>query len=768
MNNVLNWLRGQRSNGSSIDLSFVPQGDLQETGHAGTRTSWCSTGLDPRFCCELEPGKKVVGGWYELELDISFDPNTLIQPALYPDYGAGMHEALRLELPFVQDRSLADLSVVRFVDTVKALRFDPSISTGEFALGSAKLRRLSRIEAFLRMARAILRVEDSTEASWALMRQMYVRLFSGHGFVRLGDWLYQRYSSVVAVRNGGLNTYHKWIGLYEKRSFPCDEAGLTTGPLFSIVMPVYNTPEKWLRKCIDSVVAQTYGNWELCISNDASSQPHVRLVLDQYKEKDHRIRVHHREANGHISLSSNDGLAMARGEFIALLDHDDELAPHALEEIHLALRSNPHWQVVYSDEDKMDEKGVRYDPYFKPDWNYDLFLSQNCISHLGVYSTELVRQVGGFRRGMEGSQDWDLALRCIERIDPNQIGHVPHVLYHWRAIAGSTALGVEQKDYAGAAALRAVEEHLERIGCKARAEMAGPGRVRIKRELPERLPRVSLIIPTRDKLELLRTCVNSILAKTSYGNFEILVVDNQSIEPDTLAYFDEISANAHVRVIRYDQPFNYSAINNYAAQYATGEILGLVNNDIEVEGSEWLAEMVSHAVRPDVGAVGAMLLYPNDTIQHAGVILGMHGVAGHVYAGMPRGFSGQMGRALLTQEMSAVTAACLLVRKNVFLEVGGLDEGLSVAFNDIDLCLRVRARGYRNIWTPYAVLYHHESASRGYEDTPEKKLRFGREIDFMQLRWGSVLLNDPSYNQNLSLGADEFELAFPPRNQLTL
>jgi GT2 family glycosyltransferase len=274
---------------------------------------------------------------------------------------------------------------------------------------------------------------------------------------------------------------------------------------------------------------------------------------------------------------------------------------------------------------------------------------------------------------------------------------------------------------------------------------------------------VSLIIPTRDQVELLRTCISSIFDKTDYPDFEVLIVDNQSSEPATLEYFAELAAEPRIKVVPYDAPFNYSAINNHAAALASGQILGLVNNDIEVESAGWLQEMVSQAVREDVGAVGAMLLYPNDTIQHAGVIVGLHGIAGHVYAGLPRNHPGQMGRALLVQEMSAVTAACLLVRKSVFDQVGGLDEGLSVAFNDIDFCLRVRARGYRNLWTPHAVLYHHESASRGSEDTPEKQARFNAEIDFMQSRWGDLLLRDPSYNPNLSLGAGQFELAFPPR-----
>lgn len=747
----------------SIDLIFRPLAELVEAGLDDLkRTRWSADGPDPRFGCEFEPGKWPEGGWYALDVDIEAKGGSLVQPVLYPDYGAGLLEEARLEMPFVQNRALAGLSVIRFVDRVHSLRFDPSIAPGQFALGRARLRRLGRLRAAVRMTRTLMKLAPSLAAKVGVLADLW-RYYSSGGASGMADWLYHQYSCCVTLCENNDDAYQTWIDRYDHGTRAAAGEPLAWEPLISVVMPVYNTPEKWLRKCIDSVIAQTYQNWELCIANDASTSRHVKAVLDEYARKEPRIRVVHRPVNGHISLSSNDALARAQGEYVALLDHDDELPSRALFEVARAIVQNPHWKLIYSDEDKIDEAGRRYDPYFKPDWNYDLFLGQNCVSHLGVYQTALMREVGGFRQGMEGSQDWDLALRCIERLGSHEIGHIPQVLYHWRAISGSTALGVGEKDYAGNAGLRAVRDHLGRIGCKADVEMVGAGRVRVKRSLPNELPRVSLIIPTRDKVELLRTCISSILAKTDYPDFEVLIVDNQSSEPATLEYFVELAAEPRVTVLRYDAPFNYSAINNYAAARATGQILGLVNNDIEVESTEWLREMVTHALRDDVGAVGAMLLYPNDTIQHAGVVLGMHGIAGHVYAGLPRDHSGQMGRALLVQEMSAVTAACLIVRKTVFDEVEGLDEGLCVAFNDIDFCLRVRAGGYRNLWTPYARLYHHESASRGYEDTPEKLARFKREVNFMRSRWGDALLRDPAYNPNLSLDTCHFDLAFPPR-----
>lgn len=346
---------------------------------------------------------------------------------------------------------------------------------------------------------------------------------------------------------------------------------------------------------------------------------------------------------------------------------------------------------------------------------------------------------------------------------PTQIHHVPKILYHWRAIEGSTALARDSKDYASAAGARAVADHLRRIGAGAEVEELPHGHFRVHWPLPDSPPKVSLVIPTRDRFELLRTCVESLLGSTNYPNLELVVVDNQSSEPQALAYLDELASRERVRVLRYDAPFNYSAINNWAVAQCDGELVGLVNNDIEVITPGWLREMASHALRAEVGAVGAMLYYPNDTIQHAGVIAGVYGVAGHLYAGMSRGYHGHGARAWVAQGLSAVTGACLLVRRSVFAEVGGLDERLSVAFNDIDFCLRLREHGYRNVWTPFAEMYHHESASRGSEDTDEKKARFALEVQFMLDRWKDVLSDDPAYNPNLSLQSLNFDLAFPPR-----
>ncbi len=541
-------------------------------------------------------------------------------------------------------------------------------------------------------------------------------------------------------------------------------------PLISVLMPVYNPPEQWLVKAIESVRAQFYPHWELCIADDASPATHVRRVLEDFAQRDARIKVTFREENGHISASSNSALDLASGEFVALLDHDDELAPRALADVVLAAARQPGLEFIYSDEDKIDELGRRYDPYFKPDWNPDLLLGQNYTCHLSVFRTARVRAVGGFRTGYEGSQDWDLTLRVITGLAAAQVHHIPRVLYHWRAIPGSTALVIDEKsDYPFIAAKKALTDHLARLSLAAELVPVKGHHWRILHALPSPAPKVSIIIPTKNAVDLLRLCVGSILAKTTYPDFEIIVVNNRSDDPATLAYFGELRGLG-VRVLDYDAPFNFSALNNFAVSAANGPVLAFLNNDLEVIAGNWLDEMVSQALRPEIGAVGAMLYYPDDTVQHAGVVLGLtgpagrDGVAGHAFKDAPRGSEGQRNRLRLAQNYSAVTAACLVIRAKTFAAVGGFNEpDLPVAFNDIDFCLRVQQAGYRNLWTPFAELYHHESASRGAEDTPEKLERFLREAAYMRRVWGRQLDHDPAYNPNLTLKQEDFSLAFPPR-----
>ncbi len=544
----------------------------------------------------------------------------------------------------------------------------------------------------------------------------------------------------------------------------------TDRPMISILMPVFNTPAVWLTKAIESVRDQYYPNWELCIADDASSDPHVRTILEDYAKRDSRIKIITRKKNGHISAASNSALQLAGGDFCALLDHDDELAPHALAEVIYALEEIPDLEFIYSDEDKIDEAGHRSDPYFKPDWNPDLLLGQNYTCHLSAFRTERLRAIDGFRVGLEGSQDWDLTLRATANLPSRLIHHIPKVLYHWRAIPGSTALVIDQKaDYPFIAAEKALRDHLADQQSVAELIPVEGRHWRIKYPLPAVTPKVSLIIPTHNGYELLRTCLDSIRSRTDYANYEVIVVDHSSDDPTILKYFTELE-NEGLRVLKFSGEFNFSAINNFAARHAEGTVLSFLNNDLEAIHSEWLEELVSQALRPEVGAVGAMLYYPDDTVQHAGIILGIGGlngtpsVAGHAFKDADRGSEGQRNRLRLVQNYSAVTAACMVVRREVFETVGGFDEKhLAVAFNDIDFCLRVAATGLRNVWTPFAELYHHESASRGIEDSPDKLDRFAHEIKTMRQRWAKQLDHDSAYNPNLTAEFEDFSLAVPPR-----
>ncbi len=541
-------------------------------------------------------------------------------------------------------------------------------------------------------------------------------------------------------------------------------ASFAKHPLISIVMPTYNTEPKFLALAIESVRRQIYPHWELCVADDASPNPEVRHVLEQYARLDPRIKVVFREENGHISAASNSALEIARGEWIALLDHDDELTEHALFWVVEALNRVEGARLLYSDEDKIRETGERCDPYFKCDWNEDLFRSHNMFSHLGVFDAKLVREVGGFRLGFEGSQDWDLVWRCVERVPRSAIHHIPRVLYSWRIHDQSTAKTIDTKPYAVTAGQRAMQEHFDRTGVDAVVE-GELGGYRVTYRVPRPEPLVSIIIPTRNGEALVRRAIDSIVRLTTYENYEILVIDNGSDDPGTLRYLKEVGEQPRVRVIRDDRPFNYSALNNSAVQHVTGEFICLLNDDVEVITPEWLSEMVGVASQPGVGAVGARLWYPDDTLQHGGIVMGMGGVANYAHRHIPRGKNnGYFGRAMLRSSFSVVTAACLVIRRKTFLEVGGLNEvDLQIAYNDVDFCLRLVEAGYRNVYTPYAELYHFESATRGAEDTPEKKARFERESEYVQNRWAKFIAHDPAYSPNLSAWHVDFSYAWPPR-----
>ncbi|PYT05757.1 MAG: hypothetical protein DMF60_10900, partial [Acidobacteria bacterium] len=547
--------------------------------------------------------------------------------------------------------------------------------------------------------------------------------------------------------------YENWVHQCEELRYDRERATenlrrFSYRPTISLIMPVYNVSREYLAKALDSVLNQYYPFWELCICDDASTLPHIRAVLEDYASRDKRIKVVFSERNRGIALASNGALQLATGEFIGLLDHDDEITPDALYEVVKTLQEVDA-DLIYSDEDKLDSVGSRCDPFFKPAWSPDLLFSCNYISHFGVYRKSIVDQLGGFRKGFDGSQDYDLVLRFTEKSD--KIIHIPKILYHWRKTPGSAAASIQSKPYAYDAAKKALAETLRRRGIKGEATRdISPGFYRIRRELVSP-GKVIIIIPTRDRLELLRQCIDSIESKTEYKNYQIVIVDNDSQEKATLEYLD---CTPH-RVIHDARSFNYSRLNNRAAREVDGDYLLLLNNDIEVINGEWLSAMIEHAQRPEVGAVGAKLLYPDNRVQHAGVVLGLGGVANHSHR-FRDGYEdpGYFGFANRIRNYSAVTAACLMIRRTLFEQMGGLDEErLAVSFNDVDLCLRLRREGYLIVYTPYALLYHKESASRGHTVDPD-------EDSHMLAKWRKEILSDPYYSPNLTSKAEDFSIDF--------
>jgi O-antigen biosynthesis protein len=560
-----------------------------------------------------------------------------------------------------------------------------------------------------------------------------------------------------------LKDYAEWIRQFDTPSGEVS-ANLTAQiesfahlPLFSILLPVENPLLVDLRRAIACVQQQIYPNWELCIAVGSGISAEVQNVLQVYAQTEPRIKLTTSSATDLAQLS-NQALAMVSGQsdWFVRINATFLIAAQAINTLARAINEHKNVQILYTDEDALDANGVRTEPDFKPDWNLDLHLSRDLIGHFGVYHTALVQQVGGYQTGMAEAMDFDLSLRCLEQVAPAQIVHLPSVLCHG-------APSVPASRGASAAGVMALNAHFERQRIAASAENIGHG-YRIHYALPKVLPLVSLIIPTRNGLALLRQCIDSIQQKTTYTNFEIIVVDNGSDDPATLAYLKELTTTPQIRMLRIDAPFNYSALNNAAVKVAKGELIALVNNDIEVISPDWLNEMVSHALRPDVGAVGARLWFPDDTLQHGGVVLGVHGWAAHAHNHLPRGSLGYQGRMALVSEFSAVTGACLLVRKSSYEAVGGLNaDALKISCNDVDLCLKLKKIGLRNVWTPFAELYHHESATRGFEDTPAKKARFAAELAYMRQHWAEALKNDPAYSPNLTLEAQDFGLAWPPR-----
>ena len=525
-------------------------------------------------------------------------------------------------------------------------------------------------------------------------------------------------------------------------------------PLISILMPVYNVDVQWIREAVRSINNQIYTNWELCIADDASTNLKLRRFLKRIS-KHKKIKVVFREKNGHISEATNSALELAEGEFVALMDNDDYIYPHALAEVVKVLNDKPETDFIYSDEDKLEMTGERVNPFFKPDWSPDLFMSTNYLCHFTIARKEMIDEVGGFRKGYEGAQDYDLFLRITEKTQ--NIEHIPDILYSWRKIPGSTASEYADKNYAETNTIKALKDSLKRRKVKGEVSVGlFPGSFRVKYDIVNN-PLVSIIIPTKDKRGYIERCISSILSKTTYNNYEIIIVDTGSTEKDTLDYYETIKKNPEIKFVYWKKPFNYSTVNNFGVKHAKGEYILLLNNDTEVITDNWIEGMLEHAQRKEVGAVGVKLLYPDNRIQHVGVILGVGGptkegsIADHAMRMFSNNIAGIPYTKDIIRNYSAVTAACLMVKKEKFEKVGGFEERLRIAFNDVDLCLKLGKAGFFNVYTPYVELYHHESVSVGTPNDGNRDMKeFGKEVEFMKKKWGKVIETDPFYNKNLT------------------
>lgn len=562
------------------------------------------------------------------------------------------------------------------------------------------------------------------------------------------------------------NPYAQWLSQVPRHDPTPEQVAETSDlpdrfPSFSVLVPTWNTREDLLRACLDSVLAQSYPHWQLIVADDASDQPHVAQVLLEYAARDDRVEVVFCPEHGHISATTNAALARATRMYVAFLDHDDLLDQHALYHMARAIQAHPDADILYSDEDIIADSGAPLGAHHKSAFNQDLLYAQNYICHLAVYKRSLVEAVGGLRLGVEGSQDHDLLLRCLPLVKPENILHLPRVLYHWRRVVGSVALSTDAKPYTTAAGVKALRDHFEDRDGVVVDTGAVPNTYRITWPLPDPRPLVSVVIPTKDRQDLIRRCLDSLLGSTDY-TFDVVLVDNGTTDPVALNYLAAMAAqDVRVRILRKPGPFNFSALCNAGAREVTGELLLLLNNDIEIISANWMEEMARQAFRPEVGCVGAKLLYPDGRVQHGGVLLGVGGIANHAHHACYRKQSGYASKLINHQNFLAVTGACLMLRTELFESLGGLDEvNLPVAYNDIDLCLRAWQLGYWNVWTPYAELIHRASASRGQE-SPERAAQFARESTYMREKWGAQIADDPFYHPYFDHGKGSYALADP-------
>ncbi len=570
-------------------------------------------------------------------------------------------------------------------------------------------------------------------------------------------WIEMKRYMVMGTAAEPENLYQMWIENNEPSKEELEEQRNTKfkiNPKISIIIPMYNTPINFFEELVNNLIDQTYTNWELCL---ADGSPEKNEKLEKIYKKDERIKYKFIGENKGIAGNTNEALSLVTGDFVALLDHDDLLPIFSLYEIVKCINENPDVEFIYTDEDKFEKLGgKRYDPYFKSDFAPDTLRANNFICHFSVFKKELMDKLGGFRSKYDGAQDYDILLRMSE--ETNNIIHIPKILYHWRVHSLSTAKsGGTAKPYAYEAGTKAIQDHIDRIGLKGTVESGNTlGTYKVNYEIQGN-PKVSIVIPNKDYVKTLKVCINSIKKLTTYENYEIIIVENNSEENETFEYYKKIDGKDKIKVVYFpEKEFNYSKIINFGVKNSTGDYIVQLNNDTELLTPNWLQEMLGFAQRDDVGAVGAELFYPDNTIQHAGIIIGIGGVAGHVFKNLPKGIHGYFSKDAMIQNLSAVTAACIMTPKSIYDEVGYMDEKFKVAFNDVDFCLKIRQTGKLIVYNPYVQFTHYESKSRGFEDTPEKKKRFQSEVDRFHDKWQSVLdKGDPYYNKNLRLDNDQ-------------
>lgn len=710
---------------------------------------------EPAFRVEIDP-VLAKGGWFYLEAALTRHTGDR-EARFFGKGGDKGHSEFEIPIPSNLRGSVRE--VLYLPGPVVSLCWAPMRVPGFFSQSDLLVHRISVVESFFRRAYRVVLTLWSMRGSRGEARHG----LSWRGAVANLQKAYVQTAHLQILRYRGPDyaefiARHDAIKSSESDAMTAAIRAAATPPLLSLIMQVRDSQPGFLSEMIGAIRNQCYGKWELLLRLDSSASVACRQILETAQHEDSRIVVVETGDRVGTAEGLNALLHRSRGDFFAVLGQHDLMPMHALLCVASTVASEPDTVVVYADHDRIDAMGRRSAPHFKPDWNPDFFTAFDYMANLRLWRSEAVRRLGGFRPGLDGAECYDLTLRCIASYRQEQILHIPRVLYHRRDLDGADDgfPGSMHEPHCEDAGLRALSDHFRALGASVESG-AAPGLYRVRHPVPSPAPLVSIIIPTRDKAEILKACVESIRHGTDYAAWEILIVDNGSIEPQTLAWFEAVQHDARIQVISCPGPFNYSAINNFAVRHARGEVVVLLNNDIEVISRDWLTEMVGHALRPEIGAVGAKLLYPNGMIQHAGVVLGIGGVAAHVHRYLGGTEPGYHFRAIATQNYSVVTAACLAVRKSVYEEVDGLDAvNLKVAFNDVDFCLKLIKAGYRNVFTPHALLYHHESLSRGHDDTPEKKAIFEHEYGYMKTRWGNIA--DPMYNPNLSLEFEDFSL----------